>query len=83
MLHRCLQMVPTDRKASSRSGKFGIWASRRIRRGVFMLSPPIMQPTIILWVCREKRTISFATRIGSEMADGTAMTKAISQRAGF
>ena len=48
-----------------------------------MLSPPIMQPTIILWVFFEKRTISFATRIGSEMAEGTAMTNAMSQSCWF
>ena len=60
----CRQIFPTALNASSRSGKLGICASRRIRSGVFMLSPPIMQPTIILWVFFENRTISFATRIG-------------------
>ena len=48
-----------------------------------MLSPPIMQPTIILWVFFEKRTISFATLIGSEMAVGTVTTTAISHSAWF
>ena len=71
-----LQMFPTALNASSRSGKLGMFASRRIRSGVFMESPPIMHPTIILWVCFENRTSSFATRRGSESDEGTAITKA-------
>ena len=80
--HVYRQMFPTARNASSRSGKLGIFASRRIRCGVFMESPPIMQPTIIFFVCLEKRISSFATRMGLAIAVGTAITNAMSQRSG-
>jgi len=75
--------IPTALNASSRSGKLGIPESLRIRSGVFIESPPIMHPTIILWVFFENRTSSLDTLMGSDIADGTAITKAMSQSPGF